>query len=134
MVQSNGQQTIRVLDVELFQELRESLGDELGIVIGLYRRFLSTTAGTLAELRKQTAQNMVEARARSLHALKGSASMVGANRIAAVAAELQDSILHAPAAIADSGIDALEGELTLFRVALDQHLASLDTSLESPDK
>lgn len=124
-MQSNGQQTIRVLDVELFQELLESLGNELGIVVGLYRRFLTNTAATLAELRRQTAGNMIEARSKTLHALKGSASMVGANRIAAIAAELQESILRAPPAIAESGIDALESELTLFRVALDEHLAAL---------
>ncbi len=124
MVQSNGQQPLRVLDFELFQELWESLGNDLGIVASLYKRFLGNTAATLVELRQSGA-----ARPGTLHALKGSASMVGANRIAAVANDLQELLLHAPRALADAELDSLDAELTLFRVAITDHLQSLGHTL-----
>jgi HPt (histidine-containing phosphotransfer) domain-containing protein len=124
MVQSDRQTVLRVLDFELFQDLLESLGNELGIVAGLYRRFLDNTAATLAELRRQKAETW----SKTLHALKGSAGMVGANRIAAVAAELQDSLLHAPREMGKAELDVLESELALFRVTVIDHLESLGHS------
>jgi HPt (histidine-containing phosphotransfer) domain-containing protein len=110
-----------VLDFELFQELRESLGNELEIVAGLYRRFLTHTAKTLDELRDQPSAT----RAATLHALKGSAAMVGANRIAAIAEQLQESPAHEAIALQGSAIDALEGALAEFRLALSAHFESL---------
>lgn len=131
MIHSNSEgsrgDSIPVLDLELFQELRESLGNELEIVAGLYRRFLTHTAQTLDELREQPDS----ARTVTLHALKGSAAMVGANRIAAVAAQLQESPLNESPQLAARAIDALASELTEFRRVLTAHLASLGFRLTS---
>jgi HPt (histidine-containing phosphotransfer) domain-containing protein len=113
-----GDEPALVLDVDLFQELRESLGNQPDVVASIYRRFLGTTAGTLEELRRQTSAT----RATMLHALKGSAAMVGANRIAAVATRLQEAALHSPEEVAEAGVRELEGELTAFRLALTAHL------------
>lgn|GEM_PF-2400082 len=110
-----------VLDTELFQELRESLGCELDAVLRIYRRFLANAAGSLDEARRQTGA----ARAATLHTLKGSAAMVGANRIASVAGRLQEGLVDSPDAIAQAAIGELEGELTTFRLTLTAHLDSL---------
>jgi HPt (histidine-containing phosphotransfer) domain-containing protein len=113
-----GDEPALVLDVDLFQELRESLGNRPDVVASIYRRFLGTTASTLEELRRQTSAT----RATMLHALKGSAAMVGANRIAAVATRLQEAALHSSEEVAEAGVRELEGELTAFRLALTAHL------------
>jgi HPt (histidine-containing phosphotransfer) domain-containing protein len=110
-----------VLDIEFFQELRESLGNELEVVAHLYKRFVANTARNLEELRAQPGT----VRAATLHTLKGSAAMVGANRIAAVAAQLQEAFLQVPDAAAEAGMGELEGELATFRLALTDHLSSL---------
>jgi HPt (histidine-containing phosphotransfer) domain-containing protein len=113
-----GDELALVLDIDLFQELRESLGNQPDVVAGIYRRFLGSTANTLDELRFQKSDTRVT----TLHALKGSAAMVGANRIAAVAARLQDALLHSPDAGAESAVRELEDELAAFRLALTAHL------------
>jgi HPt (histidine-containing phosphotransfer) domain-containing protein len=110
-----------VLDAGLFQEVRESLGNELHVVAGIYTRFLGNAARSLEESRRQTGAT----RAATLHTLKGSAAMVGAARIANVAGRLQDSLLHAPADVAETALRELDGELALFRDALGVHLQSL---------
>jgi HPt (histidine-containing phosphotransfer) domain-containing protein len=110
-----------VLDTGLFQELRESLGNELDIVAGIYRRFVGNAAGSIETSRRQTGAE----RAATLHALKGSAAMVGAPRIAALAGELQDTLIDAPQDTADTALAEVENELAAFRSALDDHLDSL---------
>ncbi len=113
-----GGETALVLDIDLFQELLESLGNRPDVVAGIYERFLGSTANTLVELRSQTSA----ARVTTLHALKGSAAMVGANRIAAVATRLQEALSHSSEVAADAGVRELEGELAAFRLALSTHL------------
>jgi HPt (histidine-containing phosphotransfer) domain-containing protein len=108
-----------VLDIELFQELRESLGNEPAVIAGIYRRFLGNASGSLEQLRCQTGAAWTT----TLHALKGSAAMVGANRIAAVAARLQDA--PAPDKVGHDAVRELEGELTMFRIELTAHLDCL---------
>lgn len=111
----------RALDAELFQELRESLGNELDIVAGIYQRFMANAANSVeASLRQSGAE-----RASTLHTLKGSAAMVGATRVAALSARLQESLLESPSEEAEAAIRELEGELTLFRAAVATHLESL---------
>jgi HPt (histidine-containing phosphotransfer) domain-containing protein len=113
-----GDEHALVLDIDLLQELRESLGNQPEVVAGIYRRFLGSTTNTLDELRFQRSDTRVT----TLHALKGSAAMVGANRIAAVAGRLQEALLHSPDAGAEAAVSELEGELTAFRLALLAHL------------
>jgi HPt (histidine-containing phosphotransfer) domain-containing protein len=110
-----------VLDAGLFQELRESLGNELHVVAGIYTRFLGNAGRSLEEARRQTGAT----RAATLHTLKGSAAMVGATRIASVAGRLQESLLGAPAEVAEAALREIESELALFRDALGVHLESL---------
>jgi HPt (histidine-containing phosphotransfer) domain-containing protein len=110
-----------VLDIELFQELRESLGNELEVVARLYERFLGSAANGLEELRRHAGTQ----RTATLHTLKGSAAMVGANRIAVVAARLQEALAHEPDEVVEAGINELEGELARFRLALTHHLSLL---------
>jgi HPt (histidine-containing phosphotransfer) domain-containing protein len=111
----------RSLDTELFQELRESLGNELAVVVGIYRRFIENAAGSIAMCRRQTGAE----RASTLHTLKGSAAMVGATRLAALSARLQESLLEASGEVAEAGLQELESELTRFRAAVAAHLESL---------
>lgn len=110
-----------VLDAGLFQELRESLGNELPVVAGIYTRFLGNAGRSLEEARRQAGAT----RAATLHTLKGSAAMVGAARIASVAGKLQESLVDAPAEVAETALRELDGELALFRDALGVHLKSL---------
>src|SRR5688500_12166871 len=110
-----------VLDVGLFQELRESLGNELDVVAGIYTRFLGNAARSLEQSRRQTGA----ARAATLHTLKGSAAMVGATRLSSVAGRLQESLLEVAADVAEAALRELDGELALFRDALGVHLESL---------
>ena len=109
------------LDSELFQELRESLGNELQVVAGIYRRFVDNAANSIETSRRQSGAE----RATTLHTLKGSAAMVGATRIAALSAHLEASLLDAPADVAESALRELEDELARFRGAVATHLQSL---------
>lgn len=111
----------QALDSELFQELRESLGNELHVVAGIYRRFMDNAASSIETSRRQSGAE----RASTLHTLKGSAAMVGATRIAAVAAHLEASLLDSPAERAEAGLRELEAELVRFRAAVTAHLQSL---------
>jgi HPt (histidine-containing phosphotransfer) domain-containing protein len=115
------EEALPVLDAGLFQELRESLGNELHVVAGIYTRFLGNAARSLEESRRQAGL----ARAATLHTLKGSAAMVGAARVSNMAGRLQESLLHATAEVAEAALRALDGELALFRDALGVHLESL---------
>jgi len=108
------------LDTELFQELHESLGNELETVVGIYRRFVDNAATSVAVSRLQSGAE----RASTLHTLKGSAAMVGATRIAALSSLLQESLLDSPGEVAAAALHELEGELTSFRAALASHLES----------
>ena len=111
----------RALDTELFEELHESLGNELDIVAGLYRRFMDNAASSVAASLRQSGAE----RASTLHTLKGSAAMVGAIRIAHLSAHLQESLLEAHSEEAEIAIRELDGEISRFRAALDSHLKSL---------
>jgi len=112
------------LDTELFQELRESLGNELDVVAGIYGRFMNNAANSIAASRGQSGA----ARASTLHTLKGSAAMVGATGIAALSGHLEESLLESPVEVAEAALRELEGELTRFRAAVATHLRSLGYS------
>src|SRR5687767_2492947 len=96
-----------VLDTKVFNDLRHRMVPDT--LATLYRRFLSNAAETIASLRNQE----TAARPQTLHALKGSAAMLGAQRLAALAGCLQDDDLQSPTMLAQS-IEVLEAELELF--------------------
>ena len=120
----HGLSAIDVLDRHVFEDLLATLGNDTGRVKTVYGKFVDTAATRLDEMRHQSVTSI----APTFHALKGSAGMVGANRLAAMAARLQDA--------AASGLDdetkatamgELEAELAAFCRVLRAQLDSLPT-------
>lgn len=106
------------LDAAVFEELRDTLRGQLDVVAGIYGKFLDNAVGYIGALRGQAS----DARALTLHTLKGSAAMVGANRIAALAVRLQEG---STAQAIDAAIPQLEDELATFRRVLAARFDSL---------
>lgn len=113
------EQDVPVLDVGVFKELHATLGSNTERVRTVYTKFLDTAAKRVDELRHQP----IAASLRTLHALKGSAGMVGASRLAALAARLQDATVdqHTLAV----AIPDIESELTTFHGVLNAQLESV---------
>jgi HPt (histidine-containing phosphotransfer) domain-containing protein len=104
----------RVLDKLVFDELFVTLGNDRDRVRNVYRKFVDSAAARLQEVRNQSVTDS----AATFHALKGSASMVGANRLAAIAARLQDAVPRLDQQMKASAIGELEAALATFREAL----------------
>lgn len=113
-----------VLDGSAFQELLESLGAPAAVA-AIYRKFLSNATQFIRELAAQDAA----ARAETLHTLKGSAAMLGAIRMAALAAQLE-SHLHGSAVQVERAARDLESELARFRSAVAARLVAAGSSLD----
>jgi HPt (histidine-containing phosphotransfer) domain-containing protein len=109
-----------VLDASVFQELLESLAGDLDIVVSIYRTFLCTAATLIGSLPQQDCA----AQAATLHTLKGSASMVGAVRIARLAAHLQQVAAKSVHPVIKTRIEELTGELDIFRTAVSAYVRS----------
>ena len=103
-----------VLDRHVFEELLVTLGNDTDRVRNVYRKFVDSAGARLEEVRHQS----VTESAATFHALKGSASMVGANSLAALAAKLQEAAPGLDNETKVSAIGELEVELALFRDAL----------------
>jgi HPt (histidine-containing phosphotransfer) domain-containing protein len=103
-----------VLDRHVFDELVATLGNDKDRVKNVYRKFVDSASARLEEVRHQS----VAASAATFHALKGSASMVGANRLAALAATLQDAAPGLDNETKVAAVAELEVELAAFRDAL----------------
>lgn len=112
----------QLLDRHVFEELIATLGNDTGRVRNVYRKFLDSVNARLEELRHQS---VIESAA-TLHALKGSASMVGANRLAAVAAMFQEAAPTPDDETKVSVVREIEAELALFRDVLREVLPSID--------
>jgi len=110
---------VPVLDVGVFRELHVTLGSNTDRVRNVYTKFLDSAAKRIDELRQQP----FAASLKTLHALKGSAGMVGASRLAALAARLQETTANRET-LAD-GIDDIQTELTRFHGALNAQLDSV---------
>jgi HPt (histidine-containing phosphotransfer) domain-containing protein len=118
----HGLSAIDVLDRHVFEDLLATLGNDTSRVKAVYGKFVDNAAKRFDELRHQSVTSI----ATTFHALKGSAGMVGANRLAAMAARLQDA--------ATSGLDdetraiaigELEAQLATFCRVLRAQLDSL---------
>jgi HPt (histidine-containing phosphotransfer) domain-containing protein len=107
-----------VLDRHVFEELLAALGNDTTRVRNVYRKFLDSTNARLEEVRHQSVTDS----AATFHALKGSASMVGANRLAELAAELQQAAPRLDYETKVSAIGALQSQLALFRAELESVL------------
>jgi HPt (histidine-containing phosphotransfer) domain-containing protein len=116
--------SLDVLDASMFQDLLESLV-EPAAVAAIYRKFLDNAATFIREIASQDSA----ARAETLHTLKGSAAMLGANRISALAAKLQ-SELHGSIVHVDQAAHQLEDELAKFRVAAAERLLAAGVTLD----
>lgn len=112
---------VHVLDRHVFEELLATLGNDTDRVRNVYRKFVDSAATRLDEVRQQPAT----ANAATFHALKGSAGMVGANRLAAVAARLQEVAPGLDGETKAAAIGELEAELAMFRRILSAQLDAL---------
>jgi HPt (histidine-containing phosphotransfer) domain-containing protein len=113
------------LDATVFQDLLESLV-EPAAVAAVYRKFLGNAATFIRELAGQDAAGRVE----TLHTLKGSAAMLGANRMSALAAQLQAE-LHGSLVQVEQAARQLEQELAAFRTAATERLLAAGGSLDN---
>lgn len=102
-----------VLDRHVFEELVATLADTQRVK-NVYRKFVESASARLEEARHQS----VTESATTFHALKGSASMVGANRLAALAAKLQEAAPGLDNETKVSAVGELEVELASFRDVL----------------
>ena len=108
--------TAKVLDVDVLHDLLTSLSQPAAVA-AIYSKFVANASGFIRELRTQDAAARVE----TLHTLKGSAAMVGAERLAALAGRLEpQSSVQVEEAIRD-----LEVELTQFRSVVAARLEAL---------
>lgn len=112
-----------VLDGAVFQDLQESLSQPERVA-AVYRKFVENAAYFIDDLRTQDAAARIE----TLHTLKGSAAMMGANAMANLAAQLQSEALSVQVELA---IQQLTGELDKFRVAVSSKLVALGASLDT---
>lgn len=115
---------IEVLDVDVLHDLLGSLS-EPAIVATLYRKFVANAAEFIGELARQERGARIE----TLHTLKGSAAMMGAQRLARLAASLQAREASAPVQVAQA-VEELSGELAKFRLAASDRLSALGAPLE----
>lgn len=109
-----------VLDGAVFQELVESL-QNAGAVAAVYRKFVENAAGFIGELRDQDASARIE----TLHTLKGSAAMMGAKPMAALAAQLQSQGADVQV---ETATRQLTDELEKFREAVAARLQAMGIS------
>lgn len=111
---------VSVLDPEVFRELRDSLGGHHEALTTIYMKFIGSASAHLANLRTQPHA----AHGKTLHTLKGSAAMVGANRIVAIATQLHERCSELQRADIQAAARELERELAEFRRVLDTRLHS----------
>lgn len=105
------------LDSSVLEELRGTFAGQTDVVANLYANFLAHATRYINVLHDQAS----DARATTLHTLKGSASMMGAVRVAALAARLHEQALRNPEQPSEPAIRQLEDELAMFRHALAVH-------------
>ena len=112
-----------VFDVAVFQELVESLQTEAAVAV--YRKFIENAAEFIGELPQQN----MDARVETFHTLKGSAAMMGANRMSELAAQLQ---AQGAAVQVETATQLLKDELEQFRAAVASKLLERGVSLDTP--
>jgi HPt (histidine-containing phosphotransfer) domain-containing protein len=110
-----------VLDELVFDELRESLAPQPDALTSVYRKFLQGAVASINELPQQDQQSRIS----TVHTLKGSAAMLGANRLAAVAAQLQSRPEQLAGTVVDAAARQLNDEVTAFRHRINARFALL---------
>lgn len=119
MKSSGDESQQQVFDRHVFEELLAALGNDTTRVRNVYRKFLDSTNARLEEVGQQSATES----AATFHALQGSASMVGANRLARLAAHFQHAAPGLDNETKVSAVGALQSELALFRTELESVLS-----------
>jgi HPt (histidine-containing phosphotransfer) domain-containing protein len=109
-----------VFDRHVFEELLATLGNDTTRLRSVYRKFIDSANARLAEVRHQSVTDSVA----TFHALKGSAGMVGAHRLASLAARFQEAAPGLDNETKVSAIAELETQLALFRDELNAVLRS----------
>ena len=110
-----------VLDELAFDELHQSLASQPDALAGVYRKFLQAALTTIDGLSSQAPA----ARISTVHTLKGSAAMLGALRLAAVAAQIQEQLGSAQAPTIEEATRRLSEELDAFRLRVNSRFAAL---------
>lgn len=121
----DAQPAAHTLDSEVFLELLESLSQPAAVA-AVYRKFVENAAAFIAELHQQDAA----ARGETLHTLKGSAAMMGADSMAKLAAALEAQGASVQVVTA---MQELQNELARFREAVSSRLLTLGVSLDQPE-
>lgn len=112
-----------VLDVDVLQDLLASLSQPVAVA-AVYRKFVINAAEYISELPKQEKAARID----TLHTLKGSAGMLGAKRLALVAARWQAQVETSSVQVAET-IQELTAELARFRLAAADRLSALGAPL-----
>src|SRR5688500_14298486 len=113
-----------VLNGTVFHELMESLS-QAEAVAAVYRKFVGNAAVFIGRLRDQDAAERIE----TLHTLKGSAAMMGATRMAELAAQLQAQGSSVQIEVATR---QLCDELEKLRAEVASRLLAMGASLDMP--
>jgi HPt (histidine-containing phosphotransfer) domain-containing protein len=107
------------LDAEVFCELQEGVAQKPGAMAALYGTFFSNAARLIGAF---AAADPAVTREKTLHALKGSAGMMGAARMARLAADLQEASATMSDHTVRSAVAQLQLELELVRRDVDSLL------------
>lgn len=120
--------TSPALDQEVFEELYESVCEQQDVVASLYQTFLKTADQLIDTLRVSGPGASCE---KTLHALKGSAAMMGAMRMARLATDLQQTCATLDQHTLQGAVRQLDTELASVRASVHMQLASLRTAQRS---
>jgi HPt (histidine-containing phosphotransfer) domain-containing protein len=115
--------TLPALDREVFDELHEGVCGQSKTIASLYGTFLNNAEHLIETLRATEPDTVRE---KTLHTLKGSAAMMGATRIARLAADLQHRSAALDEQALQEAVEHLSSELADVRQAINAQLASLD--------
>jgi HPt (histidine-containing phosphotransfer) domain-containing protein len=111
---------VPVLDLGVLNELHVTLGGSAERVCNVYAKFQDSATQRIEELRQQPPALGVK----TLHALKGSAGMVGASRLAALATRLHEATVES-GRLPAGAVDEMQAGLAKFRETLRGQLERL---------
>ena len=119
-------ETALVFDASVFQELLEALAGDLDRVASIYQTFFETATFLIGSLLDQDCATQ----AKTLHTLKGSAAMVGGERMARLVTHLQQIAANSVHPIIRTRIEELSGELVMLRGAVNAYARSCSYAFE----
>ena len=114
--------TLPTLDAEVFYELRDGIAPKPGALASIYATFFSNAARLISALGAADSAATCE---KTSHALRGSAAMIGAARMARLAEDLQEVCATMSPHTLQSAVAQLQLELEAVRSAVDPLLRAL---------